>query len=374
MAFYLKIKYYLIFLFLVTQTRLSLSAQDTGSYWQADYAFGSIIEHKKLIGHLVKAHPEFLSISWQQNSPTDVTWKKRYNYPDWGFSISYQNFNNPTLGKVIGLQYQTTYYLLNRNAKNQLNLQMRTGIAYNTNPLSLSDNNKNVAMSSSLQLAEFIKLDYKIPNLFKNIGFHTGLLLTHYSNASYKNPNFGINSLFLSTGFDWQKSEKLYYPKKPIKKRIPKQKIHLNTALYLGVHEAKAGLGDKPVYIISGYGSKKIGNKSTLQFGFDFFNSQAVKDFAGFRYHIQIESPDRVLLDHKQIGLFGGHELVFNKISLETLVGYYLYNPLKYSPSIYQKIALKHNLNSKKTALSLNLKVHNFKAEYLTLGFHYQLL
>ena len=373
MAFYSKITGYKLLFWGIIMIHSTIIAQHNSTYWETDYAIGSIIKHKKLIGHLVKAHPDFFSISWQKNANPDSPWKKRYNYPDWGFSFSYQDFHNPTLGKTIGLQYQTTYYLLHRNAKTQLNLQVRTGIAYNTNPLNLQTNNKNVAMSSHLQLAEIFKLEYKYPNLFKNFGFQTGILLTHYSNASYKNPNFGINSIFINAGFNFHPSKTIMYPKKPEKEKIPAQKIHYNLAFYLGVHEAKAGLGDKPVYVLSGYGSKKIGKKSTLQAGIDFFNSQAVKALADFRYHTQIEYPDRKLLDHRQIGFFAGHELVFNTISLETMVGYYIYHPLHHTPAVYQKIALKHSLYSDKTALSLNLKVHNFKAEYLCLGFHYTL-
>ncbi len=371
MALYSKINLSVLLVFIFIWIDHSSIAQNTPDYWQVDYGIGSIIKHKKLIAHLVTAHPHFASISWQKNADTKTPWKQRYNYPDWGLSVSFQDFNNPNLGKVFGIQYQTTYYLLNRNAKNQLNLQVRTGLAYDTSPLDLESNNKNVAMSSNIQLAEFFKLEYNYPILGERCHFQAGLLLTHYSNASYKNPNFGINSLFINLGLRYQEKQSLHYPKKAKRESIPKEKLHYSVSFNLGIHESKAGLGDKPVYAISVYTHKKIGQKSFLQSGLDFFNSQAVKALAEFRYHTQIEYPNRELLDHKQLGLFVGHELVFNKISLETNVGYYLYHPLMNTPSVYQKIGLKHPLYSNTVALDLTLKVHNFKAEYVMLGIVY---
>ncbi len=353
---------------------IQLFAQKTNTYWQVDYGVGSIIKHKEVVGHLVTAHPEQLTISWHKNAMTNSVWKERYNYLDWGIALNYQKFNNPTLGDVVALQYQTTFYLLNRNAKNQLNFHFGTGLGYNTNPLDLESNNQNVAMSSKIQLAESFKLEYQHPYLIDNFGFHAGLLLSHFSNASYKSPNFGINSVFVNIGLNYHVAKSpLVYPERIKIDKLEKQLFHYTLSVFSGVHEAKAGLGTKPVLIVSGHVSKRIGYKSGLQLGVDFFNSQAVKDLADFRYHTLLEYPDRVVEDHKQVGVFVGHELFFNKISFETLLGYYLYNPLQVDPSIYQKFSIKHHLNNNKFAISTNLKVHNFRAEYFTLGFHYQI-
>jgi len=374
MAFSTKIKLFTFCFLTLFVSKTILYAQKNNSYWQIDYAIGSIIKHKEVIGHLVTAHPELYTISWHKNAATNSDWKTGYNYPDWGIAFYYQNFNNPTLGNVVAVQYQTTFYLLNRNALNQLNFTFGTGFGYNTNPLDLEYNNQNVAMSSKIQLAELLKLEYKRPHLIKNIGFHAGLLLSHFSNASYKSPNFGINSLFINVGLAYQLTESpTIYPDRIKKEKISRQPIHYAISLYGGVHEAKWGLGTKPVYVLSGTISKKIGSKSGLQLGVDFFNSQSVKDFAAFRYHTLIEYPDRKLEDHKQVGIVAGHELFFNKISFETLLGYYVYNPLKVNPSVYQKLAIKYHLNASKMAISTNLKVHNSRAEYFTVGLHYQI-
>jgi hypothetical protein len=373
MAFSIKINKNILSFLALFIFSMQFIAQELPSYWQVDYGVGSIIKHKKVIGHLVTAHPEILTVSWHNNAAPNSIWKERYNYLDWGIALYYQKFNNPILGDVVALQYQTTFYLLNRNSKNQLNFLFGTGLGYNTNPLNLENNNQNVAMSSNIQLAELFKLEYKRPYLIKNFGFHAGFLLSHFSNASFKNPNFGINTLFINAGLEYHLSENpINYSRIEKLEKIEKQPYHIIISVFSGVHEAHAGLGTKPVYALSGQISKKIGYKSGLLLGVDFFNSQAVKEFADFRFHTLIEFPDRKLIDHKQMGIFAGHELFFNKISFETILGYYIYNPLKVNPSVYQKFSLKYHLN-KSIAVSTNLKVHNFRAEYFTLGLHYQI-
>ena len=49
-------------------------------------------------------------------------------------------------------------------------------------------------------------------------------------------------------------------------------------------------------------------------------------------------------VDYKRIGLFVGHELFINRLSIETQLGYYVYKPFKYEVSVYQRLALKYYL------------------------------
>ncbi len=350
-----------------------LHAQENDTYWQMDYALGSILKHQTGIAHLITAHPESISVSWYKNASVNSTWKQRYNYPDSGIALYYQNFNNTTLGEVFAIQYQTIYYLLNRNAKNQLNFKFGVGLGYNTNPLDLNNNNQNVVMSSKIQFSESMKIEYKHPYLYKNFGVYTGLFLSHFSNASYKSPNSGINSLFINAGIEYRLSKSpIVYPEILEEEKQAKNPFQYNLSLFIGFHELKSGLGTKPVYVVAGHVSKRIGYKSGFQLGVDFFNSQAVKDLMNLRFHAQIEDSNPQIYDHKQIGIFGGHELFFDKLSFETLLGYYIYQPFDLNPSVYQKLGLNYYFK-KRLALNANLKVHNFKAEYAALGFHYQI-
>ncbi len=367
-------KHFVLFFLLIFVENTVAYAQEGDNYWQTNYAIGSIIKHQKSIGHLNIAHPEFISISWHKTAASSSEWKKRYNYPDWGIIVSHHNFKNPTIGNVFAVQYLTTYYLLNRNSKHQLNLDIGVGLGYNTHPFDLENNNQNMVMSSHLETAQLVSLNYRHPNLFNHIGFHAGFMATHFSNASFKKPNTGINTLFINAGLNYHISKaETTYPKRTKKEIFPNKSMGLFLGINGGMHSAKAGLHTKFIYHLCSYLEKRIGYKSGFQIGIDFFNSQANKDFADFSFHTKIEDPDRKLLDHKQVGIFAGHELFFNKIALETLIGYYIYRPLKITRQVYQKIGFKYYLNAHKTAIGLNLKVHLFTAEYLTLGIHHQL-
>lgn len=348
-----------------------LNAQENETYWHVDYAKGSIIKHRKIVNSLFQDYPSFFSIGWHNTANPDSEWKERFNYLDWGFVLFHQQFNNEILGNTTSLNYTTTYYLRDRNSRNKLNIQLGFGFGYNSDPFDFETNLSNIVMTSHFLFSQHFKLNYFLPDLFNKIGLQTGITFTHYSNGSLKKPNLGVNSLFVNLGLNYSKN-KTTYKRLTEKEKLPKQPYDVSVSLNAGFHESNPGLGVNSVYFATAYLHKKLGHKSALQVGVDFFNSQSVKDYANLRY-ISMGNSDNELKDHKQIGGFFGHELFFNKLSLETQVGYYLYKPFKEGALIYQKISFKHSLNKKRSALSINLKIHYFEAEYISLGLHHQI-
>ena len=351
-----------------------LHAQKTTTYWDVDFAYGSVLKHKKSLGHLATAHPELYTISWFTTAPKD-NWKQKYNYPDWGLTLLHQEFNNPILGNVTALNYSNTFYLLNRNNTNQLNLGMGLGFGYSTMPLDFETNNQNIAISSPISFSVHLKANYEHPNLFRNIGFSTGFLLTHYSNSSYKKPNSGINSIFLNVGLSYRPilQENNLYPSKTAATKIKKQPISIDLSLEGAIHELRARLGAKPVLVFGATAHKRVSQKSSLTLGVAYFHSWANKDLADFIYHTNTENVNRKLKDFKQIGISIGHELLFDQWIFNNSVGYYAYNPLKETPSVYQKLGFKYRINHSKFSVGFVIKVHNFKADYTSLGVHYQI-
>ena len=71
--------------------------------------------------------------------------------------------------------------------------------------------------------------------------------------------------------------------------------------------------------------------------------------------------------DFKRVGVFVGHELFVNKMSLETQLGYYVYYPFDFEGRTYVRIGLKRYFNDKWFA-SLTLKSHAAKAEAVEVG------
>lgn len=355
------------FLFFIVAA-IRMKAQTDARYWQADYALGSIIEHKANMGNINTHRPELFMLGWHKNSSMDKAWKARYNFPDQGVMLNYQDFHNEHLGKTVGLYYATTYYLRDRNAVNQLIFQAGFGFAYNDQPFDHIENIPNQMMSTHLLYSQHFKLDYRRKQLFKNVGLQAGISFSHFSNASIQKPNLGINSIFLNLGLHYLHTGNSLKYEKPSEESFKKEPLHFYINPNLGFHEALFGLGTKPVYQISGYVAKRIGYKSSLQIGLDFFNSMSNKDLV--RYNQATDDQINDIVDHHQLAVFIGHELYFNRLNLETQVGAYVYQ--KFAPPfpVYQKISFKYYLIPYKTAVSINLKTHLFEAEFSSIGIH----
>ena len=65
--------------------------------------------------------------------------------------------------------------------------------------------------------------------------------------------------------------------------------------------------------------------------------------------------------DYKELGLFVGHELFINKLSIETQLGYYVYKPFDYEIDVYQRIGAKYYLYKK--LYRSWIKTHGGRAE-----------
>ena len=76
--------------------------------------------------------------------------------------------------------------------------------------------------------------------------------------------------------------------------------------------------------------------------------------------------------DYKRIGLFVGHELLINKISLEAQIGYYVYQPFKKDIPVYDRVGMKYYFN-KNIFGGFTIKTHLFLAEALEFGIGYRL-
>jgi hypothetical protein len=353
----------------------SLRAQKTNTYWEIDYAKGSILEHSQLVTYLFKEHPSLLSIGWFKTASNKSVWKERYNYPDWGFVLIHQDFHNKVLGTSTGLNYTTTHYLFNRNNKHQLNIQLGFGGGYNSNPLDLEKNLSNIVMSTHLLFTQHIKINYSYPNLFEKIGINMGLSFSHFSNGAIKKPNLGLNTVFLNIGLNYHdKKENILYEKTKNKEKIDKQPIHFSMNIGFGFHESFPNMGTKPIYYLSTRLSKRVTYKTGILFGFDFFNSQSIKELAVYNSVNDIDNTNSKVKDHKQIGVFFGKETYFDKLSLDVKMGYYLYRPVLGKTPIYETISFKRYFTEqKKSAISLNLKTHYFEAEHITIGYHHQI-
>jgi hypothetical protein len=340
-------------------------AQEDSNAINLTFFRGNVMPHTPDLYHL-QGHPNGLMLDFIKQTHGSKEWHNAYNFPEYGVFVLYQNFNNEQLGQNISVGALYNFYFLNRNIK----LRVSQGIGYASSPYDRETNSKNKAFGSTIVANTNLGFSYKKENLFKNVGFEAGILFTHYSNGRIKAPNSGINTYGINVGFNYNfDSEKtindtITFPRKKIT-----EPIKYNFVLRTGINEsAVINSGQYPFFHISAYADKRINRKSALQLGTELFLTTSFKDFIPFKAVAYPNSNTDPNTDYKRVGVIVGHELFINKISLETQMGYYIYDPFKNEIPVYNRVGMKYYF-TKKMFTGFTIKTHMFLAEALEFGF-----
>jgi hypothetical protein len=358
----------ILYLLLITSYSISYS-QSNSSYFQADYFYGNILRQNPDASILLQGHPTGIFMSYNKRTFGEESWQEHYNYPDFGYSLGYQDYKSDILGKLYSAYGHYNFYFTNRTSQNQLIFRAGIGLAYNTNPYDKETNNKNTAFGSSLNSSTYFKLYFQREKLIDNLGLNAGLTFIHASNSNIKSPNSGTNvwaiTLGLNYNLDANKSIQTYIPSSEIKHFT--EPVKYNFAVRSGINESEIiGSGVKPFFVFSAYADKRLNRKSAIQFGTDLYISPILKDY----YELSLTIPHANLKetsDFSRVGIFIGHELFINKISIETQIGYYIKYPFKYVGRVYETLGLKRYLNDKWYA-TIRLKAHAADAETVEFG------
>lgn len=340
-------------------------------YLQLDYFYANIVPQSGA-EHLIKSRPKGFLISWNKRTNGEKLWEQYVNYPDIGFSFSYQDFKNKILGKLYGFYGHYNYYFLEKKSKNNIIFSFATGIAYSTRPYDKATNNKNVALGTHLNSTSFIKLFYQREHLYNNFGIQAGLLFIHASNGSFKAPNKGINTWGIHLGVNYDLYNKpLIYIRTPDYKNY-KELIHFNLSIYTGVNESDyINTGIRPFAVITFFADKRFNRKNGLQIGAELDLHYYLKDYFHFLYAINGNLNKKDTPDWKRVGFFLGHEYFFDKTSIFYQLAYYVYAPSILNESFYERIGIKRYFNRSLFA-SISVKAHLVNAESLEFGVGYR--
>ncbi|RDY58848.1 acyloxyacyl hydrolase [Flagellimonas nanhaiensis] len=359
---------HLLYLFLLACSMLGYSQEkEIAPKYVLDVSqfYGSILLHNTDISHLIANHPGGIILGFNRKRFGQETWEADYGYPDTGFSFVYQDMNNSTLGKNYGLYAHYNFYFFKRN----LQVRVAQGVAYNTNPYDKNENFRNNAYGTHLLSTTMAMLNYQKENLFAGLGIKAGISLIHYSNANFKAPNTSTNTMALNVGLTYDlDGGETYEFLKPEKGEKITEPIRFNLALRGGVNESDViNSGRYGFWIFSAYADKRLGRKSAIQFGTDVFFSNFLKELIRFQSTSFPELDVEPDADFKRLGLFVGHELFINKMSIETQLGYYVYYPFDFEGRMYNRIGLKRYFGDKFFG-AITLKSHGAKAEAVEFG------
>ncbi len=326
---------------------------------------GSILLHNPDISHLITEHPAGFILGFNRKRFGHQDWEADYGYPDSGFTFVYQDMRNPTLGEHFGLYAHYNFYFFKR----KLQFRIGQGIAYNTNPYDKNTNFRNNAYGSHLLSSTMAMINFHKENLVAGFGIKAGLSLIHYSNANFKAPNTSTNTAAFNFGLTYDLDKDLNYEfKKPGKRAKSLEPIHYNIALRGGINESDVvNSGRYGFWIISAYADKRLGRKSALQLGTDLFFSNFLKELIRFQAISFPEMNIAANTDFKRVGVFLGHELFINKLSLITQLGYYVYYPFDFEGRVYNRIGLKRYFGDKVFG-AVTLKSHAAAAEAVEFG------
>lgn len=334
------------------------------SYIDVNYFKGNIALHNTDIQHLIKGHPEGFVLSWNKQTYGNKEWQQRFNYPDYGVSLSYQNLKNEVLGNSVALYAHYNFYFFKRN----LMLRVGQGLAHTSNPYHKEDNFRNIAFGSRIMSSTYAMLQYKKDRLVDRLGIQAGITLVHYSNANVKAPNTSINSITASLGITYQlDDEALVYTTQNLSNKFT-EPLKYNLVFRSGINESDViDSGQFPFYILSAYADKRLNKKSAVQLGAEVFFSNFLKEYIQYK---SIAFPEDNITgdeDFKRVGLFAGHELFINKMSLLAQLGYYVYYPVDFEGRTYFRVGLKRYFGNTFFG-ALTLKSHGAKAEAVEFG------
>ena len=345
-------------------------AQNEKKYFDADISYfqGTILKHNPDISHLITGHPDGVLLSVQQRTFGNKEWQRLYNYPDYGLTFIYQDLKNQSLGTNYSVYAHWSFYFLNR----LLSLKIGQGIAYATTPYDIDENFRNIAYGSHILSSTIAFLNFNKKNLFKNFGIKAGLGIIHYSNANVKAPNKSTNTLTFQVGINYSLENNfpdyIAKDKNEVKCEEPWK---LGFFYRGGLNETDiVGSGQYLFHTIGAYVDKKLNKKSTLLAGTELFLSKALKKFIEFRANGQFEDNVTGKEDSKRIGVFAGHELTVNSVSLISQLGFYAYYPFDFEGRFYNRLGARYYFNNRWYS-SVTVRSHAAKAEAVefTLGY-----
>jgi len=351
-------------LFLLATTMASSQQYRDTHTFEVDVFRGNIMLHSPDLAQVITGHPEGLMLSLARKTHGDEDWHDIYNFPDYGAYILYQNFNSTILGKNYAAGAFYNFYFLRRH----VSFKVAQGIALTTNPYDKVTNFKNGAFGSRFMANTNFALNYKKENIIDRFGIQAGLMFTHFSNGRLKSPNSGINTYNLNLGIHYNFENAPNKPKDSVAfKTKLTEPIRYNLLLRTGFNESlSVGSGQKPFYHIGFHLDKRLNRKSAIQLGSELFLTTSYKEYIRFRATAFPEKPIDRNTDYKRAGIFIGHELFINRLSIEAQVGYYIYDPAKLDSSIYDRLGMKYYI-TRKIYTGLSVKTHGFLAEALEL-------
>lgn len=287
-------------------------------------------------GRIIRNYPDFPDHQVAGLAQLDVgfqtrghrPWQADMRYPETGATLVVGSLGNAeVLGTVVGVMPYLSWKL-NGSRKWALNMKAGLGFAWFNNPYHEISNPRNTLMGSSFSNITQLSLSAMV-GISRYLYLDAGFSFFHFSNGHTRLPNLGINMPTLFTGI------RLRLPGNDPDHRYPHpdtatKRYQMVVELLGGRHEF--GESTEPVGGISypvyglGLGLRWLPARLhvfTASVEWNYYAS--FRDFAT----LNLMTDHQMWLYASTVSLYAGHEFMMGRLSIDTRVGFYLFNPFR---------------------------------------------
>ena len=331
-------------------------------------ADGFIMPHHEYMnylihGHVVSANLEILNRNGF--SRDHKYWHLAYKYPFAGWGVYYSNLGNPQqLGSLIAV-YKKLQVPIKKSKR--FYYQANVGVSYLTKIFDVDANYYNTVIGSHVNV--FFKLGLVAEQkISKKLVLFSELYMTHCSNGNYFEPNAGINVVSLGLGLRMPQSINQYSSSEDKIQDNDFQKYSTEIITNGGVKALPSQL--KKNFFIGSIILNTIYRpnfKNAFDAGLDVFYDRSTKTVMIFK-----EAPGYNTSYLYRSGFHMGYEPQFGKTVFAVQMGVYFFDQLNDEGYFYHRVAIKQYL-SERLLLSVAVKTHFFKAEFVEWGIGYMI-
>jgi hypothetical protein len=360
----------ILLLWICILTGLQLRGQEvapwSGFGVESNVIAGKVYKHEAKFTLPIPALTTGFDVNLLLHTYGKKAWQQRWRYPTIGLAVSYINYGIDSIyGQCVGVAPNITITLV-RGKQLEWTLRLGDGIGYVTKRYRRTSpvDTINVAVGSNINDFGMFMTDVRY-HVNRHWDLQAGVNITHISNASYQKPNLGINMIGAHFGVRYfpvtSRPPHIERPLSPLTNRWLLQG-RLSMA-YISSYTPGGPL--YPVYLATGYASRRWRSKMKLLVGADYAYYQSI--YSWLRNNELYTGHEK---EHAyKTAVFAGNEFLLGRLGIVLQAGYYLQPSAIKTAAVYEKIGAHYYLVQrehgplKELFLSAFLKTHGTVAE-----------
>jgi len=319
------------------------------------------MSHHKYMRILNERHSPIMQLNIFKIADGSNYWHSLYDYPNYGLSLLASPLSSP---KYLGNAYAIVPYInfpMYRRKNFSANFFIGGGIGYITKIFDATDNYKNIAIGSRINIALLGQADfrYSISNEFE---MSSGIGITHFSNGRVKTPNLGINIPSIFLGFAWNINSVKEFSEKSLS--TPEFKPKWETGISFGGGTKQIyppGEKNYGAYTLSANIKRVLNLKRKIGAGIDvFYDFSDKQSFA--------KKGDTIVNNVELLkpGIYLLHDFRLSNLTILFHIGAYLYAKDKNQDvgMFYKRLGIQYYI-TKNISIQVAMKTHYARIDFI---------